>query len=138
MKLIGGVAVTSTDLPIVFTVAGDGVPGGSMGFTFDELKALGETTGSYSYSSKGSVVTDQCTGVLLADILADLGITNPAWEIELLATDGYKHDSYSVNLQKVIDDAYLVTYLVNGSPVDTDGIELHISVSYTHLKALNS
>ena len=126
VKLIGGVAVTSTDLPIVFTVAGDGVPGGSMGFTFDELKALGETTGSYSYSSKGSVVTDQCTGVLLADILADLGITNPAWEIELLATDGYKHDSYSVNLQKVIDDAYLVTYLVNGSPVDTDGIELHI------------
>ncbi|NLA11220.1 MAG: hypothetical protein GX883_03745, partial [Firmicutes bacterium] len=90
------------------------------------LKALGESTGSYSYSSKGAVRTDQCTGVLLADILAALGVTNPASEIELLAADGYEHESYIVNLQTVIDDGYLLTYLVNGAPVDPEGIELHI------------
>ncbi len=124
VKGFGGVAVTSTDLPVVLTVTGDGVPGGSMGFTLDELKALGETIGSYSYSSKGNVKTDLCTGVLLVDILANLGVTNPSWEIELLTTDGYEHETYIVDLQQVIDDAYLVTYEVNGSPVDPDGVEL--------------
>ena len=101
--------------PAVFTVSGDGVPGGAKDYTLDELKALGETTGNYSYASKGNVITDECTGVLLADILASLGVTNPAWTIELLTTDGYEHETYIVDLQQVIDDAYLVTYEVNGS-----------------------
>ena len=110
--------------PAVLTVAGDGVPGGAKEFTLDQLKALGETSGSYSYASKGSIKTDLCTGVLLADVLANLGVTNPSWEIELLTTDGYEHETYIVDLQQVIDDAYLVTYEVNGSPVDPDGVEL--------------
>ncbi len=112
--------------PAVFAVSGDGVSGALQAYTLDELKALGESSGSYSYSSKGAVRTDQCTGVLLADILAALGVTNPAWEIELLAADGYEHESYVVSLQTVIDDGYLLTYLVNGAPVDPEGIELHI------------
>jgi len=110
--------------PAVFTVSGDGVPGGAKDYTLDELKALGETTGNYSYASKGNVITDECTGVLLADILASLGVTNPAWTIELLTTDGYEHETYIVDLQQVIDDAYLVTYEVNGSPVDPKGVDL--------------
>ena len=112
--------------PVVFTISGDGVPGGSKTYTLDQLKDLEVTTGSYSYASKGNVITDECTGVLLADILAALGVTNPAWEIELLPTDGYEHETYVVNVQKVIDDAYLVTYEVNGSPVDPKGEELHL------------
>ena len=60
----------------------------------------------------------------MADILASLGVTNPAWTIELLTTDGYEHETYIVDLQQVIDDAYLVTYEVNGSPVDPKGVDL--------------
>ena len=126
--IVVGLAVTKPEAgntgPAVFTVSGDGVPGGAKDYTLDELKALGETTGNYSYASKGNVITDECTGVLLADILASLGVTNPAWTIELLTTDGYEHETYIVDLQQVIDDAYLVTYEVNGSPVDPKGVDL--------------
>ena len=130
VKGFGGVAITSTDLPAVLTVAGDGVPGGAKNYTLEQLKALGASTGSYSYSSKGNVKTDVCTGVLLADILADLGVINPAWEIELLTTDGFSDPTYTVDLQNVIDNAYLVAYEVNGSPVDPEGVELLLFRNY--------
>jgi DMSO/TMAO reductase YedYZ molybdopterin-dependent catalytic subunit len=123
---IVAVEVTSTDAPVVFTVAGDGVTGGSKGYTLDELKDLGETTGSYSYRSSGQTVTDECTGVLLADVLADAGVSNPTWEVKLATTDGYYHESYTVTLQQAMDDAYLVTYLVGGEPLDAEGITLYV------------
>jgi len=63
--------------PTVFTVSGDGVPGGAIEFTLEQLQALGETTGEYTYTSGGQQITDEATGVLLAHILESLGITNP-------------------------------------------------------------
>ncbi len=118
LTLVNGVIVTSTEPPPVFTISGDGVPGGTKEYTLEQLQALAETTASYSYQSKGSTVTVQATGVLLADILADLGITNPAWEIKLVTSDGYEHETYTVNLHTVTEDDYLVAYEVDGTAID--------------------
>ncbi len=116
LTLITGVEVTSTDPPVVFTVSGDGVPGGSKGYTLAELQEFDEVNASYSYTSGGELVTDEATGVLLADILADLGITNPAWELNVTSTDGFNPGTFT--LQEAIDQGYLVTYLVNGAPFE--------------------
>ncbi len=120
LTLVNGVIVTSTEPPAVFTISGDGVPGGSVSFTLDDLKALGETTGEYSYTSGGQLVTDQVKGVLLADILESLGITNPAWEIKLVTADGFEHKTYTVTLHAVKENNYLVAYEINGVPIDPE------------------
>lgn len=102
--------------PVVFTISGDGVSSGAKSYTLNQLQALGETTGSYNYTAGGQSITDSCTGVLLADVLADAGVTNPAWEINVTTTDGFNPGT--VTLQEAIDQAYLVTYLVNGDPFE--------------------
>jgi len=107
-------AITVDDELVVFTVSGDGVDDGEKGYTLSLLQALGETTAEYTSSG----VTHECTGVLLADVLEDAGITDPATEVDVVTTDGFSPDSYSVTLQNVIDDAYLVTYLVDGEPFE--------------------
>ncbi len=115
--------IVGTEQPVVFTVTGDGVTAGEKTYTLNQLKALGETTDSYSYFSSGQTVTQSCTGVLLGTVLADAGVTDPDWEITVLTTDGYTHETYTVTLQESIDNAYLVTYLVNGEPFEDMGGE---------------
>ena len=102
--------------PVVFTVSGDGVSGGSKVYTQAQLQALGESAGNYSYTVGGQFITDQATGVLLADVLADAGVTNPAWEINVTTTDGFNPGKFT--LQEAIEQAYLLSYLVNGQPFE--------------------
>lgn len=77
------------------------------------LKAFGEKTVKYSYTVGGQLITDECTGVLLADVLKALGVTGADTKIRVVATDGF--DAGEITLQEVIDQEYLVTYLVNGA-----------------------
>lgn len=110
----GGVAFTNIvkDLiPVVFTITGDGVPNGQVKYTLSELKQMAAINGEYSYTSGGQVVKDNATGVSLAHMLAQLNITNPKWEVVVKTTDGY--DYGVTTLQDIIDEEYLVTYLVN-------------------------
>ncbi|HHU77004.1 MAG TPA: hypothetical protein GXZ24_08970 [Firmicutes bacterium] len=93
----------------VFGISGDV----SADYSLGRLQALGKTTGEYRYTSGEKLITEQCTGVLLADVLASEGITDPAAKVTILTTDGYLHDSYEVTLKAVRDGNYLVTYQVN-------------------------
>ena len=85
-------------------------------YALDQLKALGETTKEYSYTSGEKLVTDKATGVLLADVLADAGITDPSAMVSIITTDGYFHDSYEVTLQDIKAGGYLLAYLVDNKP----------------------
>jgi len=98
--------------PAVFDIGGDV----TTKYALDQLKALGETTKEYSYTSGEKLVTDKATGVLLADVLADAGITDPSAMVSIITTDGYFHDSYEVTLQDIKAGGYLLAYLVDNKP----------------------
>jgi hypothetical protein len=113
----GGVAITPPYTAVhpdlaVFTVSGDGVTGGEKSYTLTQLKVMGEITRKYTASG----VEADCTGVLLADVLADAGVTNSTWEVDVTTTDNYPYGT--VTLQEAMDQAYMVTYLVDGEPFE--------------------
>ncbi|MEN6348434.1 MAG: two-component regulator propeller domain-containing protein, partial [Syntrophomonas sp.] len=98
--------------PAVFTVSGSGVSG-AQDYTLEQLQGMEATTSQYSYTAGGELITDTCTGVPLADLLAGLGISDPDWELNITSTDGY--DYGTVTLQDIVDQNYLLAYSVNGS-----------------------
>lgn len=100
--------------PIVFTITGDGIPHEKT-FTQSQLQLIGESKGEYTYTSGGQVIVDTATGILLADLLQEIGITQPTWKVDIVATDGFNPGTITV--QEAIEDQYLITYLVNGEGI---------------------
>ncbi|MEG2199426.1 MAG: S-layer homology domain-containing protein, partial [Anaerovorax sp.] len=97
----------------------------SKAYTKKELLAMKATTKSYKYKNQEV----SAKGVMLSQLVKDLGIENPNTTITITTTDNYQDTTHGSNLKEIpvgelASKDYLVAYEVDGKTIeDTDKTE---------------
>jgi DMSO/TMAO reductase YedYZ molybdopterin-dependent catalytic subunit len=113
--------VVGDPLPSAFKIAGNVTDEKS--FTTADLKLMNAATATYNYTTKGGNKTSVCKGVLLKDILSNLKISGDGIKVQINTTDSAAYPVKPVDLSEAMDTVkgYIVTYEVDGVPVNSDG-----------------
>ncbi len=100
------------DWPVIFTLDGDVVD--QLNYTMADLRTMTPTTDQYGSLS--------CKGVTLQDLLTEANITDASWQAQINVTDADVFPIEPVSIASLLDpdNRYMLTYEINGQPIDTD------------------